>query len=437
MLARSRRSLRRPVAAALVSGALLATWTAAPLPATAQASSAVTASPPAVASALDPALLRTTLDGVHDAGMYGILSSVRDGAERWAGASGVADVRTGRPVTPGMQHRIGSVSKAFTSVALMQQVQRGRLDLDAPIGRYLPALVPGERGRTVTTRMLLNHTSGIGEYFIAAFPSFLEGSTASLDDNRFTTFRPEQLVRLGLAQPPTGAPGELWSYSNTNYVIAGLLLEKLTGTGAEDYITREVIDRAGLRHTYFPRTPFITGPHAKMYEAMYGLIDPPRDYSVYNMSWAYTAGAIVSTMDDLNAFYRALLGGRLVGAAQLAEMQRTVPVTDGQGNLLMHYGLGIYAQDLPCGRFWGHDGSVLGAGTVTLSSPDARRQSSIAINLMKYQSLDENGKVQPHAIDFAMGRHLLAALCGAPADALKGAPAVTLFPTANLTPALR
>ncbi|MET8154812.1 serine hydrolase domain-containing protein [Sphaerisporangium sp. NPDC005289] len=443
----ARKSLRRLMAAGLVSGTVLATWTAAAHPAAARQSEASgtggavvrTAAQRATpaADALDRDALRGTLDAVRDAGMYGIYSSVRDGEERWEGASGVADVRTGRPVTPQMRHRIGSVSKAFTSVALMQQVERGRLDLDAPIARYLPGLVPGELGRAVTTRMLLNHTSGIADYIPGAFPSLVQNSPASLDDNRFERFTPEELVRFGLAGVPTGRPGERASYSNTNYVIAGLLLERLTGVEAETYITHNVIGRAGLRHTYFPRTPFVTGPHSKMYEALYGLIDPPRDYSVYDMSWAFTAGALVSTMDDLGTFYRALLGGRLVGPRQLAEMQRTVPFTDAQGNVLLNYGLGIYAQDWPCGRFWGHDGAVFGAGTVTLSSPDGRRQASLGINLMKYQHIDENGQVQIHPIDIAMARHMLVALCGtqaAPPSTLR-APAIPLFPTETLRPA--
>ncbi|GGY19544.1 hypothetical protein GCM10010384_27400 [Streptomyces djakartensis] len=94
-----------------------------------------------------------------------------------------------------------------------------------------------------------------------------------------------------------------------------------------------------------------------MCESWFGLITPPRDYSVYDMSWASTAGAVVSTTDDLNRFYRALLRGKPIGEAALDEMTRTVPVSG-----LPAYGLGIYAVDLPCGRFWGHSGAVFGAG---------------------------------------------------------------------------
>ncbi|MFE4048286.1 serine hydrolase domain-containing protein [Streptomyces sp. YIM B13518] len=361
---------------------------------------------PRDSTSLDGGALRDALDAVHEAGMYGVFSSVRDGGERWTGAAGVADVDTGRPVTPGMRQRVGSISKTFTAVGLLQQAERGRIRLDAPVSAYLPDLIPGERGRRITVRMLLNHTSGIGDYVAGAFPSLTRGSAASLDEERFRSVRPRELVRLGLAAPATGRPGSApGTYSNTNYVVAGLLLEKVTGQKASAYLTRNVIDRAGLRHTYLPRTPYLKGPHPRMYESFHGLIDPPRDYSVYDMSWAYTAGSVVSTTDDLNRFYRALLGGKLVGAASLDEMTRTVPVSG------MDYGLGIYALDLPCGRFWGHDGAVFGAGTIALSSRDGKRQMAVAQNLMKYQELDEDGVPRVHPIDNAFGAYVVRALC--------------------------
>ncbi|MFJ4819812.1 serine hydrolase domain-containing protein [Streptomyces sp. NPDC088801] len=385
-----------------VLGTTLLTTTAV-LTAPAQAGPAA----PRDAASLDGPALRDSLDAVHEAGMYGVFSSVRDGGERWTGASGVADVATGRPVTPGMRQRVGSISKTFTAVGVMQQVERGRIRLDAPVGDYLPELIPGERGREITVRMLLNHTSGIGDFVAGAFPSLTRNSPASLEEERFRSIRPAELVRMGLEAPATGRPGSVpGSYSNTNYVIAGLLLEKVTGQKADAYLTRHVIDRAGLRHTYLPRTPYIKGPHPRMYESWFGLLDPPRDFSVYDMSWASTAGSVVSTTDDLNRFYRALLGGKLVGKTSLDEMTRTVPVSG------MDYGLGIYALDLRgCGRFWGHDGAVFGAGTIALSSRDGKRQLALAQNLMKYQELDENGRPKSHPIDDAIAAHVVRALC--------------------------
>ncbi|MDP4511708.1 serine hydrolase domain-containing protein [Nonomuraea turcica] len=410
----------RRMAVATAMGALLAAGT-------------VTTPAAATPEGLDRQALQTSLDAVHKAGMYGMYANVRDGGRTWRGAAGVADVDTRRPVRPDMVHRVGSITKTFTAVAILQQVERGAIELDAPVGRYLPDLVPGERGQKVTVRMLLNHTSHIADYIAPAFPSLLEGSAKSLDDHRFRTIAPEELVELGLNGVPTGEPGVApGSYSNTNYILAGLLLEKVTGTDAEDHITRNVIRKAGLRHTSFPRTPHIPGPHSKAYESMYGFIDPPRDYSVYNMSWAGTAGAVTSTMDDLNRFYRALLRGELMGAAQLAEMQKTVVVLAGGGSI--DYGLGLYSLDLPCGRFWGHDGGVFGMATQSLSSPDGSRQLSFGVNRTKYQTIDESGHIVLHPIDYATVDHLLLALCGPGTATAKAATAPFVpFPADRLS----
>ncbi|MEN2421510.1 serine hydrolase domain-containing protein [Streptomyces rimosus] len=392
-------------AGAAVAVALALTATAAT---PASAATPAPASHNLVTKGLDRKGLDRSLAAVHSAGMYGVYAAVRDGEDEWRGAAGLADVDTGRPVRSQMEHRIGSITKTFTAVGILQQVARDRIALDAPVARYLPGVVPGDLGRQITVRMLLNHTSGIGDYIPGAFPSLRRLDPQSLDDNRFRHFSPLELVRYGLAEPRTGAPGAVFSYSNTNYVLAGLILTKVTGQDAEKYLTRHVIRAAGLRHTYFPRTPYIKGPHAKMYESLYGRIDPPRDYSVYDMSWAWALGSLVSTTADLNQFYRALLTGGLLAPAELREMQTTVAVPGLPGR---YYGLGLYSQDMPCGRFWGHDGGVFGAGTYALTSPDGRRQVSLGINLMKYQHLDADPS-RPHPIDAALNTHIIQALCG-------------------------
>ncbi|SDH06403.1 serine hydrolase domain-containing protein [Nonomuraea jiangxiensis] len=386
----SRLLLKIATSALLVTGVLTAPATAAG----------------ADTAGLDRQELRRSLDAVVDAGMYGIYSHVRDGSRTWKGASGVADTQTRRPVSPDMVHRVGSITKTFTAVAVLRQVARGTIDLDAPIGRYLPDLFPDDRGDRITVRMILNHTSHIANHTQVIFTT-----VESLEENRFRRFAPAELARIGLDAPPTGEPGATPGvYSNTNYVIAGLLLEKVTGQDAEQYITRDVIRRAGLRHTSFPRTPVIPGPHSKGYESLLGTFDPPRDFSVYDMSWAGTAGALVSTMEDLDQFYRALFRGKLLGAAELAEMQKTVPVLSG--SIAIPYGLGLLALDLPCGRFWGHTGGVWGMTTQSLTSADGERQNSFGVNLANYQTIDENGVIQPSPIDYALADHTLLTLCG-------------------------
>ncbi|MFF6774033.1 serine hydrolase domain-containing protein [Streptomyces sp. NPDC012637] len=354
---------------------------------------------PAPTPGLDPVALQAALDGLHAAGMPGAFAEVRDAGRTWRGAAGVADLETERPVRPDLLQRVGSITKVFTAAAVLQQVERGRVRLDAPVGDYLPDLVPGERGRVVTVRMLLNHTSGFAEYIPYAFPSIsgADGpiSSKSLDENRFTRFRVPELIALGLAAPASAEPGALPGvYSNTNYLLLGELLERVTGVPAEEYITRNVIGRAGLRHTFFPTGPRIEGPHSKMYEALWGTLEPPRDYSVYTMSWDMAGGGLVSSMEDLNRFYRALLGGRIIAPASLAQMQRTVPVIALDGSTIS-YGLGLQKVDVPdCGTFWGNEGTVWGAGTISMTRADGRRQMSIAVNLQRWS--------RPHPLDDAM-----------------------------------
>ncbi|MFI6423077.1 serine hydrolase domain-containing protein [Streptomyces sp. NPDC050842] len=406
----------RTVLCSTVAALVACAATVAAVPAPGPASGARPA--PASGSALDRVALESALDGVHRAGVPGVFAEVRDNGRTWRGASGVADVTTGRPVTADMRQRVGSITKTFTAAAVMQQVEQGRIRLDAPIGGYLPRLVPGERGKRITVRMLLDNTSGIPDYLryafpsLAAFPSLPDISTESLDDNRFRRFRPEELIEMGLAAPPAGEPGALPGvYSNTNWLLLGQLLEEVTGTPAEEYITRNVIERAGLRHTGFPSGTRIKGPHSRMYESFYGLIDPPRDYSVYDMSWTGTGAALVSTTEDLHRFYARLLGGGIVSRASLAQMQRTVPVIALDGSMI-EYGLGLHKVTKDCGTFWGHDGSVWGAGTISLTRADGKRQMSVAVNLQRWNEPDSSGVPQPHPIDGALSTLYGEALCG-------------------------
>jgi D-alanyl-D-alanine carboxypeptidase len=363
-----------------------------------------------VNNALDPAQLRSAGEKVHLAGMPGVFAEVRDGDHIWRGAAGVADVATGRPVTADMRHRVGSITKTFTAAAVLLQVESGQIGLDTPIGHYLPRLVPGERGDAISVRMLLNHTSGLAEYLpyaypsLKAFPSLADTTPESLDDNRLTRFHPTELIGMGVTAPAVGAPGGTPGlYSNTNYLLLGQLLEHVTGTPAERCITQNVIERAGLRNTEFPAGPHVNGPHSRIYEAWFGKIDPPHDYSVYDMSWVGPAASLISTVADLNDFFDMLLAGEIVNRSSLAQMQRTVPVISQEGKTI-DYGHGLHRKNVPGrGIFWGHDGSVWGAGAISMTSADGKRQMSIAVNLQRWNKLTPSGKPQPHPIDNALG----------------------------------
>jgi D-alanyl-D-alanine carboxypeptidase len=341
--------------------------------------------------------LQEQLDLVHAAGMPGAFAEVRDGRRTWTPTAGVADVATGAPVRDGMRHRVGSITKSFVATTMLQLVAERRVTLDAPIGRYLPpGLVPADLAEQVTVRMLLQHTSGIGDFDTAIIKTL--DDLVTMGD---TTYTPEQLVGLGVGAGATNAPGAAWAYSNTNYILAGLIMERVTGHRYQSEVRRRILRPLGLGDTYFEgANPEINGPH------MHAYVPWPdgtlKDFTHYNMSWAWAAGEVVSTAHDLNVFYRALLTGRLLPPAQLAEMQRTVaedPANPGAGG----YGLGLYWVDLPCGRFWGHDGGTIGHQTISWHSPDGRRQLTYAHSMAFYDSPQ---------ITEAVGNFLLTALCG-------------------------
>ncbi|MFF9566221.1 serine hydrolase domain-containing protein [Streptomyces sp. NPDC014685] len=368
---------------------------------------------------LDGAALDAAMEDVHRAGVPGLFAEVRDGDRVWRGAAGVADVATGRPVTAGMRHRVGSITKTFTAAAVLRQAEAGRIGLDAPVGRYLPELVPGERGEAITVRMLINHTSGLAEYLpyaypsLKAFPDLANTGPQSLDDHRFTRFDPTELIGLGVAAPPVGTPGSAPGlYSNTNYLLLGLLLEKVTGGTAEQCITRDVIERAGLRDTAFPTGPDVEGPHSRLYEAWFGMIDPPRDYSVHDMSWVGPSASLISTLADLNRFYRLLLAGKIVSPSSLAQMQRTVQVVSQEGKII-DYGLGLLPMESPGQSvFWGNGGTVWGGGTLAMIRADGGRQMAVAMNLQRWNGLDSSGRPQPHPIDGALAALYRVAMYG-------------------------
>src|SRR5512142_1349668 len=180
--------------------------------------------PPAAGPPDRVAALQAALDAVHAAGMPGLIAEVRDGANVWRGSTGTANVSTGAPMHPWFEHRIGSLTKTFVAATVLQLVGEGRLGLDEPVGRYVGDRLPPDLASAVTVRMLLQHTSGIGDYPVALFPTL-----ESVETYRTRTVSPERLVALGLSLPRTNAPGAAFSYSSTNFILAGLIIERVTG----------------------------------------------------------------------------------------------------------------------------------------------------------------------------------------------------------------
>ncbi|MGW1145151.1 serine hydrolase domain-containing protein [Streptomyces sp. NPDC002454] len=326
----------------------------------------VTSTPAAFAAspARTPDPVQRELDAlVRGGGAPGALAgTVRaDGTVRHHTA-GVGDLATGAKVPRDGSIRIGSNTKAFTATVVLQLVGEGRVGLDEPVDAYLPGLLRGEGvdGRRITVRQLLQHTSGLPEY--------LDKQAALTDPRRY--YEPRELVDRALARPAEFAPGATWSYSNTNYVVAGLLVQKVTGRPLGEEIEKRITDRIGLRRTYLPAPGdlSIRGKHPHGYQKL-AEDGPWRDFTEMDPSWGWAAGAMVSTNSELNRFYRALFSGRLLAPAQLAEMRTTVP-TDAEG---ARYGLGVLSTALSCGgRSWGHGGGIPGFSTYGGVTADGR-----------------------------------------------------------------
>ncbi|WP_200824201.1 serine hydrolase domain-containing protein [Nonomuraea solani] len=323
--------------------------------------------PAASAAGQDRPELRKAIQAFVDAGFTGVQVRVHDQQGEWAGSAGVRKLgQSAKPPTNG-SFWAGSVIKPFTATLVLQLVADGEIALDAPVAGYLPEY---ELDRRITVRMLLQHTSGLfnytGEYYDDG--TVVPGIPATGDawlPNRFRSYQPEELVRLALSKPPRFEPGTDHNYSNTNYTLALLLIEKVTGRPYAEQLQRRILRPLGMSGTMAAGTRTrLPGPHAHGY---YQKEDTVVDISRQNLSLLAGAGDLIATTQDLATFSSALNDGRLLPAALLAEMRKPHPK--------MGYGLGLYVQDLGpgCGTVYQHNGSPPhGYGALMYSSPDGR-----------------------------------------------------------------
>ncbi|MFH8367240.1 serine hydrolase domain-containing protein [Streptomyces sp. NPDC018031] len=323
------------------------------------------------------------LDAITRQGTPGVLARVDRGGKSWHGTSGVADLRTGRPLLPEDRFRAGSLIKPFIATVLLQLAAEPerRLSIDDTVDRWLPGLVRGNGndGRHITLRQLLQHTSGLYDYLDD--PGFRAKYTGTaFFDHRFDGATPEELVRTGLAHEPRFAPGAGWDYSNTNYILAGMVIEKVTGNTYAEEVERRIIRPLGLDGTTLPGTaPSIPGPHGRHYSTLYVSDPDPQVHDVTELdpSVSGASGELISTARDLNVFFRALLRGELLPPAQQRDMFTTRDLGGGRS-----YGLGIRSQTLTtCGvRVWGHSGEITGSLTRTVATADGKHVITINRN---------------------------------------------------------
>jgi D-alanyl-D-alanine carboxypeptidase len=262
---------------------------------------------------------------------------VADGRRTHAAAAG-------RGAQPDQRFRVGSVTKTFTATIVLQLVDERKLRLNDPVAGYLPGLVPAARG--ITIQQLLEHRSGLANF--TDYGPWLGRA------ERSSTIRPRDVLRFAASKDPVFPAGTHWSYSNTNYIALGLVIERLTGHSFAQELTRRILRPIRLAHTELATT-----------RRLRDLNDAGTNP---NLPWA--AGSIVSDGPDLARFYSALLSGKLLSRARLSAMEHTV-ATDSP---MLRDGLGILALKLPdCGRVWGHEGEILDYKTVVQASKDGRR----------------------------------------------------------------
>ncbi|MFD8740361.1 serine hydrolase domain-containing protein [Streptomyces sp. NPDC059618] len=352
---------------------------------------------------------RTAMEAAVRDGVPGVTATAVDRHGTWSATTGVGDLRTGAPRSAADRYRVGSITKTFVSTVLLQLEAEKRLSLDDTVDTWLPGVVHGNGydGTRITVRQLLNHTSGIFNYttdedFVAA-----HFAKDGFFRHRYDTLTPRQLVAVALAHKPDFAPGTSWNYSNTNYVLAGMVIEKVTGRSYASEIRDRIIKPLRLHATSLPGTrATVPGPHSRAYSKLAGTTTGPTyDVTSLNPSMASSAGEMISDSTDLDRFYSALLRGRLLPPRQLKEMKSTVAV-DGAPN--GGYGLGLLEETLSCGvRIWGHDGGIHGSTSVAVTTADGRH--SLALNF------DGDWTGNPEAV-------VEAEFCGTPPTARRAAP---------------
>ncbi|GAA4233065.1 D-alanyl-D-alanine carboxypeptidase [Streptosporangium album] len=395
--ARTPRVLRR-VAVTALAAALLA-GAATPAVATADSSAAV---PKAAAGQDRPELQKAIQEWVDSGLAAGIQMRVHDERGEWVGSAGVRKLgANAKPPTNG-RFWTGSSAKPFTAALVLQLVAEGKIGLDAPVAGYLPKLGLDTR---ITVRMMLQHTSGLfnytGEFYDdGTFVPGIPGTGKEWVDNRFRSYRPEELVRLALSKPAKFEPGTGWSYANTNYTLALLLIEKVTGRSYAEEMQRRILRPLGLSGTVVAGTRTqIPGPHAHGYyryedAGQWKVVDVTRQ----NLSLLAGAGGMISTTKDLQTFFSALNGGKLLPAPLLAEMRKPHPKSAG---LYGRYGLGVYVQDTgpDCvGTILNHDGNPPGGyGTLMYSTPDGSKTLTASINTG--DAAIDQAQVFPKALD--------------------------------------
>jgi D-alanyl-D-alanine carboxypeptidase len=301
--------------------------------------------------------------------------------------SGTTMARGGQSITDSTWYQAGSISKSFTAAIILDLEAKGKLNINDPITKYLPQY---PQWKSVTIRELLNHTSGIFNYTAAGIFNRIRSAQPRAE------FTPAQLVAIATRQHSYFPPGKGWKYSNTNYVLAGMIIEKVTGQPMME-VMNYYLHRGGF-HMDLSNTYYAPGLYsgALMARMAYGYSSSGIDTTYDNMSWAYTAGAIVTTTQDLLTWWHGLFQGNILPKAQMDQMMTLVCEASSEncraGQLITHisnnpsskgYGLGIIKSGFgsqKIGPVWWHNGSTRGYKALVMWFPQNDIYMALTIN---------------------------------------------------------
>jgi D-alanyl-D-alanine carboxypeptidase len=317
---------------------------------------------PALPATTQAALADTLATIVRSTNTPGaVVALQRAGYAPWYAAAGQADLAQQLTMTPDSQFRIASITKTYVAVVALQLVQEGWLRLDQSVAHWLPDLVPG--GDQIQVRHLLTHTSGLPEYMTNGFVGRVRRAPER-------SYAPAELVAEALQRPrqfPPGAPGR-WAYSNTNYILLGMIVEAVTGNSLEHELQQRIFAPLALS------TTAMAPPEATGAGLARGYVRQ-QDYTEINMSFAWAAGGLTSTAADTLRFAQALFAGELLHADTLASMRSYVPANRGS------YGLGLMRTSFPgSGSAEGHTGGLAGYRSVMWHLPEHNITIVVLVN---------------------------------------------------------
>jgi D-alanyl-D-alanine carboxypeptidase len=350
------------------------------------------AAPFAASASASVTQLQADVNALKTAGNVGVLAEVRDHGVVTAARAGVAQRNTTQPVPFDAHFRAGSLTKTFVAAVALQLVAEGSLSLDDTVEHLLPGVIQGNGndGTKMTLRQLMNHTSGLFNYTNdSAFFSTLSTPSA-FAANRNRHYTPQQLIDIAMSHPPMFAPGTSWAYSNTDYIVVGEIILRLTGLTWDTQVMNRIVTPLGLTGTSAPGdvvtmpAPFAYGYHIFTSSPLSRVYT---DTTSDNMTWGGAAGAMITTTRDENIFYSALLAGQVLAPPELAQMKTLVSTGPGSG-----YGLGIAWSQLSCSLagIWDHTGGVVGYTTVVATTPDGTRSLVLSLSTTTFTDATYN-----------------------------------------------